>query len=42
MSAMRRMTQRQRGGSANEQAALDVGRMVVPRGWRHLVLVLDY
>jgi hypothetical protein len=41
MIATRRKTQRQRGDSADEQAALDGGRMVVPRGWRHLALVFD-
>jgi hypothetical protein len=39
---MWRKTPRQHGGSADEQPALDGGRMVVPIGWRRLALVLDY
>jgi hypothetical protein len=38
---MRRKIQRQRGGSADEQAALDGGRMGVPRGWRRLGMAPD-
>ena len=41
MIVTRGKTQRQRGDSADKQAVLNGGRMVVPRSWKHLALVFD-